>query len=89
MAHHYGALLIFDEIITGFRFHLVVLNNLQVLLDLATFAKAISNTVPLSAVVGKKDYMSELKNFFFFTYGGIVLDLLRLKRAYLNLNERM
>ena len=72
MAHHYGALLIFDEIITGFRFSLGGAQELTgVTPDLATFAKAISNAIPLSAVVGKKEYMSELaKTFFSFTYGG-------------------
>ena len=65
MAHHYGALLIFDEIITGFRFSLGGAQELTgVTPDLATFAKAISNAIPLSAVVGKKEYMLSLKNIF-------------------------
>ena len=77
MAHHYGALLIFDEIITGFRFSLGGAQELtNVTPDLATFAKAISNAIPLSAVVGKKDYMSTLsKTFFSFTYGGDCIGL--------------
>ena len=77
MAHHYGALLIFDEIITGFRFSLGGAQELTgVTPDLATFAKAISNAIPLSAVVGKKEYMSELaKTFFSFTYGGDCIGL--------------
>ena len=77
MAHHYGALLIFDEIITGFRFSLGGAQELtNVTPDLATFAKAISNGIPLSAVVGKKEYMSVLsKTFFSFTYGGDCIGL--------------
>ncbi len=77
MAHHYGALLIFDEIISGFRFSLGGAQELtKVTPDLATFAKAISNAIPLSAVVGKKDYMSVLsKTFFSFTYGGDCIGL--------------
>ena len=40
------------------------------------FAKAISNAIPLSAVVGKKEYMSVLsKTFFSFTYGGDCIGL--------------
>lgn len=77
MAHHYGALLIFDEIITGFRFHIGGAQALTgVTPDLATFAKAISNGIPLSAIVGKKEYMFALeKTFFSFTYGGDCIGL--------------
>jgi glutamate-1-semialdehyde aminotransferase len=77
MAHENGALLIFDEIITGFRFSLGGAQELtNVTPDLATFAKAISNAIPLSAVVGKKEYMSTLsKTFFSFTYGGDCIGL--------------
>lgn len=77
MAHYYGAILIFDEIITGFRFSLGGAQELtNVTPDLATFAKAISNGIPLSAIVGKKEYMSTLSNTFFsFTYGGDCIGL--------------
>ena len=77
MTHHYGSLLIFDEIITGFRFSLGGAQELtKVTPDLATFAKAISNAIPLSAIVGKKKYMSSLsKTFFSFTYGGDCIGL--------------
>ena len=77
MTHHYGALLIFDEIISGFRFSLGGAQELtNVTPDLATFAKAISNAVPLSAIVGKKEYMASLSNTFFsFTYGGDCIGL--------------
>lgn len=77
MAHHYGALLVFDEIITGFRFAFGGAQELTgVIPDLATFAKAISNAIPLSAIVGKKEYMFALeKTFFSFTYGGDCIGL--------------
>lgn len=77
MAHRYGALLIFDEIITGFRYSLGGAQELTgVTPDLATFAKAISNGIPLSAIVGKKEYMFALeKTFFSFTYGGDCIGL--------------
>jgi glutamate-1-semialdehyde aminotransferase len=77
LTHHHGALLIFDEIVTGFRFALGGAQELTgVVPDLATYAKAISNAVPLSAVVGKKDYMFALeKTFFSFTYGGDCIGL--------------
>ncbi len=53
-----GVLLIFDEIITGFRH---ALGGYQALVgvtpDIATFGKAIGNGHPLSAVVGRRDLM--------------------------------
>ena len=77
LAHHHGALLIFDEIITGFRFAFGGAQELTgVVPDLACYAKAISNGIPLSAVVGRKDYMFALeKTFFSFTYGGDCIGL--------------
>ena len=72
LAHHNGALLIFDEVITGFRFAVGGAQELTgVTPDLTALAKGISNGIPLSAIVGKKDYMFSLeKTFFSFTYGG-------------------
>jgi glutamate-1-semialdehyde 2,1-aminomutase len=77
ITHHYGAILMFDEIITGFRFSLGGAQELTgVTPDLASFAKGISNGIPLSALVGKKEYMQVLdKTFFSFTYGGDCLGL--------------
>lgn len=77
MALHYGALLVFDEIISGFRYSLGGAQELVgVTPDLATYAKAISNAVPLSAIAGKKEYMFALeKTFFSFTYGGDCIGL--------------
>ena len=77
MAKHYGAILMFDEIITGFRFALGGAQELTgVTPDLASFAKGISNGIPLSALVGKKEYMEVLdKTFFSFTYGGDCIGL--------------
>ncbi|MCH8157704.1 MAG: aminotransferase class III-fold pyridoxal phosphate-dependent enzyme, partial [Nitrospinae bacterium] len=77
IAHHHGALLIFDEIITGFRFAIGGAQEVTgVIPDLATYAKAISNGIPLSAIVGKKEYMFALeKTFFSFTYGGDCIGL--------------
>ena len=77
LTHHHDALLVFDEIITGYRFSIGGAQELTgVIPDLATYAKAISNGVPLSAIVGKKEYMSALeKTFFSFTYGGDCIGL--------------
>ena len=56
-----GIVLIFDEVITGFR---VALGGAQARLgvtpDLATYAKAIANGFPLAAVAGRRDIMELL-----------------------------
>ena len=77
IAHHHNALLIFDEIITGYRFAIGGAQELTgVIPDLATYGKGISNGIPLSAIVGKKDYIFALeKTFFSCTYGGDCIGL--------------
>lgn len=53
-----GTLLIFDEVITGFRVHLKGAQGLYgVEPDLATYAKAIGAGTALSALAGKAKYM--------------------------------
>lgn len=77
MAHHYGALLMFDEIITGYRFAVGGAQELTgVTPDLTSLAKAVSNGIPLSAICGKKEYLFALEQTFFsFTYGGDCIGL--------------
>ena len=54
----HGAVLIFDEVITGFRFHLGGAQAFyNVTPDLACFGKAMANGMPLSAIVGKRHIM--------------------------------
>lgn len=53
-----GAVLIFDEIITGFRWHVRGGQSLfGVTPDLATFGKAMANGFSVSALVGKREIM--------------------------------
>ncbi len=68
----HGSLLIFDEIITGFRLHMGGAQTLYgVTPDLATFGKAIANGWPLSVLCGKAEYMDVLEEAFYsFTFGG-------------------
>jgi glutamate-1-semialdehyde 2,1-aminomutase len=72
-----GAVLIFDEVITGFRFSRGGAQQLfNVTPDLSTFGKGIANGFPLSAVVGKKEIMLEMENVFLSgTFGGEMLSL--------------
>ena len=53
-----GALLILDEMITGFRWHERGAQYLySIEPDLSTFGKALANGFPLSALVGRRDVM--------------------------------
>ena len=81
-----GALLVFDEIVTGFRYSMGGAQKLVgVTPDLSCFAKAMSNGVPLSAITGKWEYIKYLeKTFFSFTYGG---DCIGLSAAKATINK--
>jgi glutamate-1-semialdehyde 2,1-aminomutase len=53
-----GTLLIFDEVITGFRHHVGGYQAIAgVLPDLTTMGKAIANGFPLAAIAGRRDLM--------------------------------
>ncbi|MDJ0895361.1 MAG: aminotransferase class III-fold pyridoxal phosphate-dependent enzyme [Alphaproteobacteria bacterium] len=77
LAHRHGALLIFDEIITGFRFAAGGAQELfGVTPDLTALGKGMANGMPLSAVVGPADLMKTAEEIFFsFTAGGEALSL--------------
>lgn len=58
LCSRYGAALIFDEVITGFRLSIGGAQSLfGITPDLAVFAKAMGSGYPVSAIVGKKDWM--------------------------------
>ena len=72
------ALLIFDEVVTGFRFALGGAQEyFGVTPDIATFGKGMGGGLPLAAVVGKKEIMEKVKDKIFIssTYGGELLSL--------------
>lgn len=74
IAHRHGALLVFDEICTGFHFGLGGAQAMfGVTPDLATFGKAMGNGYPISAVVGRADVMRTFDDCFVsFTFAGDV-----------------
>src|SRR5262249_42191363 len=76
-AHRHGALLIFDEIISGFRWAVGGAQEyFGVVPDLATFGKGMANGLPLSAVVGRAELMREFEDIFVSsTFGGDTLAL--------------
>ena len=71
------AVLVFDEVITGFRFANGGAQELfGVTPDLTCLGKGIANGYPLSAVVGRADIMALMEEVFFsFTMGGEALSL--------------
>jgi glutamate-1-semialdehyde 2,1-aminomutase len=76
-AHRHGALLIFDEIVSGFRWAVGgAQEHFGVVPDLATFGKGMANGLPLAAVVGPRDLMREFEDVFVSsTFGGDTLAL--------------
>jgi len=65
LTHKNGALLIFDEMISGFKFAMGgVQEYLGVVPDLATFGKGITNGMPLGVLAGKEEYMKEFDKVF-------------------------
>jgi glutamate-1-semialdehyde 2,1-aminomutase len=77
ITHKNGAILIFDETITGFRYaNGGAQEYFGVSPDLATLGKGIANGYPLSAVVGREEIMKLMEEIFFsFTFGGEALSL--------------
>jgi glutamate-1-semialdehyde 2,1-aminomutase len=76
-AEQAGALLIFDEIVTGFR---IAVGGAQeffgVTPDLAVFSKGIANGMPLAAYVGRREVLSALDQVIVSsTFGGETLSL--------------
>ncbi|MCC7410166.1 MAG: aminotransferase class III-fold pyridoxal phosphate-dependent enzyme [Gammaproteobacteria bacterium] len=77
LTRQHGALLVFDETITGFRF---AAGGAQALFgvtpDLATFGKGLANGYPLAVLTGRREFMRRMEEIFFsFTFGGETLSL--------------
>jgi glutamate-1-semialdehyde aminotransferase len=69
-----GAILIFDEMVTGFRWALGGAQEyFGVIPDIACFGKAISNGYPLATICGKTKYMKSMDEVFVsMTFGGFI-----------------
>jgi glutamate-1-semialdehyde 2,1-aminomutase/spore coat polysaccharide biosynthesis protein SpsF len=74
LAHSHGAILIFDEICTGWHLGLGgAQKRFGVVPDLACFGKAMGNGFPISAIVGRRDIMKLFEDVFVsFTFAGEV-----------------
>jgi glutamate-1-semialdehyde 2,1-aminomutase len=77
ITHANGAVLVFDETITGFRFAAGGAQELfGVTPDLSTFGKGMANGFPISAITGRREIMMEMEEIFFSgTFGGELLSL--------------
>jgi glutamate-1-semialdehyde 2,1-aminomutase len=65
LATEHGAVLIFDEVVTGFRLALGGAQEyFNVVPDMATYAKTISNGFALGAVVGRREVMECARDLF-------------------------
>jgi glutamate-1-semialdehyde 2,1-aminomutase/spore coat polysaccharide biosynthesis protein SpsF len=89
LCHREGALLIFDEVVTGFR---LAPGGAQeyfgVAPDLACVGKAMANGYPISAVVGAREIMKNFDEVFFsFTFGGEALSLAAARATLKEISE--
>lgn len=78
----YNTLLIFDEVITGFRYRKFgVTNAFGIVPDLICIGKAVANGLPLAAVGGISALMDDRGYFVSSTYAGEVLSLVAAKKV--------
>lgn len=73
LAHKYGAILVFDEVVSGFRYALGGASELfDVTPDLAAFGKGMGNGYAISAVAGKRELLEQIEQGVFVstTFGG-------------------
>ncbi len=73
LAHRYGAILVFDEVVSGFRYALGGASEMyKVTPDLAAFGKGMANGYAISAVAGKKELLEQIEQGVFVstTFGG-------------------
>jgi len=77
LSRKHGAVLVFDEVVTGFRYaNGGAQEYFGVTPDMAVFGKGLANGFPLSAVTGREDLMDLFEEVFFsFTFGGETLSL--------------
>ena len=85
----HGAMLIFDEVITGFRFpKFCVASYFGVTPDLIVLGKAIANGMPLAVVGGKYNVMNCDEYFISSSYAGETLSLVAAKTTMTQLQTK-
>ncbi len=84
-----GTMLIFDEVITGFRWpKFSVASDWNITPDLIVLGKAMAGGLPLAAVGGKYDVMNSKDYFVSSTYAGETLSLVAAKEVMTQLQTR-
>jgi len=77
-AHKHGAVAIFDEVVSGFRYTIGGASEYYgVIPDMASYGKGCANGMPLSFVAGKKEIISLIEQGIFvsMTFGGDAISL--------------
>ena len=78
LTHENGAILIFDEVVSGFRYALGGASEYyDIVPDMAAFGKGMGNGLPISAIAGKKEIMKQIEEGIFVstTFGGEALSM--------------
>lgn len=77
LATTYGVVLVFDEIVTGFRMNMGgAQTEYDVIPDLASFGKSMANGMPISALLGRAEIMDVMTDVFVSgTFGGEALSI--------------
>ena len=78
LTHENGAVLIFDEVVSGFRYALGGASEYYgIVPDMAAFGKGMGNGLPISAIAGKKEIMKQIEEGIFVstTFGGEALSM--------------
>lgn len=92
LCENHGALLVFDEIWTGFRLSLGgAQQHFGITPDLAVYSKACANGMPISVLSGRAGVMSTLEDedfFFFTTFGGETLSLVATRETVLEMRDQ-
>ena len=90
VTHDHDALLIFDEVQTGFRWSMGgAQESFDVSPDLTAWGKAMANGMPLGSISGKAEFMSVFEDIFYSTtFGGETLSLAAFIATVTELKEK-
>ncbi len=78
LTEKHGAILVFDEVVSGFRYALGGASELyQVVPDLVALGKGMANGMPISAVAGRRELLKQIESGVFIstTFGGEALSM--------------